>query len=116
MSTAENSGNFLKILKLLGKYADKVDEHLRKVEKEHEKIQAQKGKKRGRGSKITFLSHNSQEKLINVIGDQITGVIDQKIMDRLAWSLIVDSTPDIYPGICLCCQQSGLCHRIYPSV
>ena len=107
LSIAENSGNFLEVLKLLGKYDDKVDEHLRKVEKEHEKFQAQKGKKRGRGSLITFLSHNSQEKLINVIGDQITSVIDQKIEDCLAWSLIVDSTLDIAHK-----EQLSICARV----
>ena len=115
LSTAENSGNFLEVLKLLGRYGDKVDEHLRKVEKEHEKLRSQKSKKRGRGCKITFLSHNSQEKLIKLISGQITGVIVQKIKDCPAWSLIVDSTPDIAHKEKLSVLSAKF-HRTYPSV
>ena len=80
---------------------------MRKVEKEHEKLWSQKSKKRGRGCKITFLSHNSQEKLIKLIGDQITGIIVQKIKDCLAWSLIVDSTRDIAHK-----EQLNICVRV----
>ena len=109
LSAAVNNGNFLELLKLLGKYDSKVGEHLRKVEKEHKKLKAQKvkGKKRGRGSKITFLSHNSQEKLIKIIGNQITRVIARKIKKCLAWSLIVDTTPDITHK-----EELSICVRI----
>ena len=64
----------------------------------------------GRGSKITFLSNKTQEKLIRIIGEQITDIITQKIKECQAWSLIVDSTPDIVHK-----EQLSICVRIVAS-
>ena len=100
-----NNGNFLELLKLLAKYDDKINAHLHKVEAGQKKSRSQKEK--GRGSKITFLSDKSQNKLIGIIGDQITTVIVEKIQNCIAWSLIVDSTPDVAHK-----EQLSICVRI----
>ena len=54
-----------------------------KEDHEHVKIQSQKVKKKKkcRGSKITFLSNRSQNKLMSIVGDQITNIIIEKIKD-----------------------------------
>ena len=59
-----NNGKFLQILQLLGKYDEKIDSHLQKVKHDHAKSRAQK--KKGRGSKVTFMSDKSQNKLIRI--------------------------------------------------
>ena len=79
LDTDSISGNFLEVLKMLGSYDERIGAHLRKVKEDHKhvKIQSQKvkKKKKGPGSKITFLSNKSQNKLISIIGDQITNII-----------------------------------------
>ena len=109
LEAAVNNGNFLETLKLLAKYDSKIHEHLLKVESEQSKCRGEKGP-RGRGSKITFLSNKTQEKLIRIIGEQITDIITQKIKECQAWSLIVDSTPDIVHK-----EQLSICVRIVAS-
>ena len=103
-----NDGNFLEILQLLGKYDERLDSHLKKVKNEHVKIKkkAKKGKK-GRGSKVTFLSKNTQNRLIDIIGNQITEVIVEQIKNSIGWSIIVDSTPDVARK-----EQLSICVRI----
>ena len=100
-----NNGNFLQILQLLGKYDEKIDSHLQKVKHDQAKSRAQK--KKGRGSKVTFMSDKSQNKLIRMIGDQITTVIVEMIKNCIGWSLIVDSTPDVAHK-----EQLSICVRI----
>ena len=69
--------NFLETLILLTKYDGKIHDHLKKVQSEHKKSHNKKGPK-GHGPKITFMSNKSQEKLIHIIGGQITNGITQK--------------------------------------
>ena len=107
LEAAVNNGNFLETLKLLAKYDNKIHEHLLKVESEQSKCRGEKGPT-GRGSKITFLSNKTQEK--RIIGEQITDIITQKIKECQAWSLIVDSTPDIVHK-----EQLSICVRIVAS-
>ena len=78
------------------------------VKNEHAKIKkkAKKGKK-GRGSKVTFLSKNTQNRLIDIIGNQITEVIVEQIKNSIGWSIIVDSTPDVARK-----EQLSICVRI----
>lgn len=51
--------------------------------------------KTGRGSKLTFLSNDMQNKLITIIDNEITKVIVDKIRNSIAWSVILDTTPDV---------------------
>ena len=65
-----SNGNFIETLKLLAKYDGKIHDHLNiKVQSEHKKNPNKKSLK-GRGSKITFWSNKSPEKLIHLIGDK----------------------------------------------
>ena len=50
---------------------------------------------KGRGSWLTFLSNDIQNKIINIIGKEISSVIVQKIHSCKAWALIADTTPDV---------------------
>ena len=49
----------------------------------------------------------SQNKLMSIVGDQITNIIIEKIKDCNAWSLVVDSTPDVTHT-----EQLSMCVRI----
>ena len=55
------------------------------------------GKKgaKGRGSKLTFLSNDTQNNLINIIGKEIASQIVKGIGRCRAWALIADTTPDV---------------------
>lgn len=87
-----NHERFLDFLKLLERYDNKVEDHLQNFESEHKTLRnSKKVKKWDRGSKITFLSHNTQKKLIKIIGDQITEATVLRIKNFLTWFLIVDS-------------------------
>ena len=109
LDDAINNGNFLENLKLLAKYDVRIRDHLKKF------VFVQKSKKnkknikvrKGRGSKILFLSNRSQEKLIRIIGNQITKSVAKKMCESIAWSLIVDTTPDITSK-----EQVSICIRI----
>ena len=80
-----NTGIFLETLKLLSQYDQPINEHLEKVrfhQEEHSKtnISNKNGKGvKGRGSWLTFLSNDIQNKIINIIGKEISSVIVQKI-------------------------------------
>ena len=53
------------------------------------------------------MSDKSQNKLIRIIGDQITTVIVEMIKNCIGWSLIGDSTPDVAHK-----EQLSICVRI----
>ena len=91
-----NVGNFLEALKHLAVYDQTIAHHLAKVEVQHQKLEerkanTEKGDKRrkaGRGSKLTFLSNDTRNKLIAIIAtESVRG-------DCMAWALIADTTPD----------------------
>lgn len=98
-----NTGNFLETLKLLCKYDSVLEQHFEKIY-----ISSVKEKKtRGRGDKLTFLSKDSQNKLVNIIGQEIKSVIAKKIKSCRAWALIADTTPDVTQM-----EQLSICVRI----
>ena len=75
-----NNGNFLELLKLLGKYDSILGSHLKKVRTNQANTKAKGRKKKvGRGSKVTFLSKTIQNKLIDIIGNEIVCVIVEYI-------------------------------------
>ena len=69
------------------------------------------GKKgaKGRGSKLTFLSNDTQNNLINIIGKEIAiaSQIVKEIGSCRAWALIADTTPDVSHH-----EQLSICARI----
>ena len=98
-----NTGNFLEILKYLAEYDDVIAAHFEKVETEHRRLEEKKEgsvkgsktRKFGRGSKTTFLSNDSQNKLVDIISKEIVREIVDLIKDSVAWALIADTTPDV---------------------
>ena len=89
-----NSGNFIEVLKLISHYDTTVNRHLTDVNERQSKTSSDKEHK-GRGSKLTFLSKTTQNKLVSIISQNITNAVVKAIEHSRAWALIVDTTPDI---------------------
>lgn len=89
-----NHGNLLEILMTASKQDELLKAHLEKCGKFLVNDPEKKGA-RGRGSKVTFLSKTTFNKLI----DEIGGAIKKKIVDEIKesgmYSLMVDGTQDI---------------------
>ena len=74
-----NTGKFLEILKHVAHYDDVITAHLEKVENDHREMEEKKkGIKKGdkirhfgRGSNLTFVSNNIQNKLIDITAVKI---------------------------------------------
>ena len=49
----------------------------------------------GRGSKLTFMNNNIQNKLIGIISKEIALAIVNLMKDSIAWALMADTTPDV---------------------
>ena len=109
-----NTGNFLQTLKYLANYDDGIATHLEKVENNHREMEEKKkGSKKGdkirrfgRGSKLTFMSNDIQNKLIDIISKEIALEIVNLMKGSVAWALIADTTPDISKH-----KQLSLCVR-----
>ncbi len=107
---ALNTGNFLEALKYLSKHDATIDSHLEKARIDQEMLEARQGGRRGAkgtGSKLTFLSKNSQNTVINIIGEEIASEIVKMIRDCRAWALIADTTPDVSKH-----EQLSICVRV----
>ena len=98
-----NLGNFLEILKYLALYDVTMQKHLCDVKE----AQLEQHGRRGRGSKLTFLSNDTQNKLVSIISHQISQNIVKAIEKCKAWALIVDTTPDVTHH-----EQISICVRI----
>ena len=112
-----NNGNLLELLKLMSEYDATTKDHLSKVTAMHKKVPEQRGGKqgaKGRGSKLMFLSKDSQNKLIRIIGEEITSEVVEKVKTCRSWALIADTTPDVYGGICM--TKFITCKLIDPSL
>ena len=73
-----NTGNFLEALKYLADYDMTIRRHLEKVRQKQELLASKDGGAKGakgRGSKLTFLSNDSQNTLVAVIGNEIASKI-----------------------------------------
>lgn len=105
-----NKGNFLESLNYLSIYDVTIDNHLEKVRNQQALLRRRKGGKKGakgRGSKLTFLSNDTQNNVINIIGKEIASQIVKEIGNCKAWALIVDTTPDVSHH-----EQLSICARI----
>ena len=110
-----NTGNFLETLKYLANYDDVIATHLEKAEDDHrEMAEKKKGSKKedkirrfGRGSKLTFMSNDIQNKLIDIISKEIALEIVNLMKGSVAWALIADTTPDVSKH-----EQLSLCVRV----
>ena len=105
-----NNGNFLESLNYLSAYDVTTANHLEKVRNQQAMTKRRKGGEKGakgRSSKLTFLSNNTQNNLINIIGKEIASQIVKEIGSCRAWALIADTTPDVSHH-----QQLSICARI----
>ena len=110
MRETQNSGNFLELLKLLSQHDTTIKDHLEKVKQSQEKIcpsSEEVPKLKGRGSKLTFLSNRTQNKMIDIVSSAIKTEISRQINDGLAWALMADTTPDVSRQ-----EQLSICVRI----
>ena len=91
-----NTGNFLEALKYLSEYDPVLNSHLVKVKaQQQEKHVGAKDGKVGRGKKLTFLSMNTQNKIIDIVGKELVAEISSMIRECRAWALIADTTPHV---------------------
>ena len=93
----------MELLKYLSGHVEVLRIHLQNVELQQEK-QIRKQKQKERGRKLTFFSKSVQNKLINIIGNELTREISKMVQNCRALALIADTTPDINKH-----QQLSLC-------
>lgn len=99
----QGAGNFLNLLNILAQYdillAKKLSE-----------IKQSSCDKKGRGSRLTFLSNNTQDKLTAVMAGLVRDKIKQEIDRALFFSVAVDGTTDI-----TLCEQEAIVVRYVKS-
>ena len=100
-SHSSNQGNFLALVKLLAKYDETLVHHLTDMKRKKSLSSRKKkeGKQRrtkgsGRGNLVTFLSAESQNKLINSIANKILHVILDEIKTVHYNRIAMDSPTD----------------------
>ncbi|XP_025416074.1 uncharacterized protein LOC112687548 [Sipha flava] len=76
-----NNGNYLGLVELLGKYDNKMKEHLNR-------ITTQK-------LNLTYYSKDIQNELINLMASKVLEIIQQKVQVAKYFSVILDCTPDV---------------------
>ena len=81
LSSNENSGNFLELVKFLGNYDPVVREHLTR-------IQAQP-------NTVSYLSPAIQNEFISILGQHVLDKILDDIREAKYYSIMFDSTPDL---------------------
>ncbi len=86
MDDMKPKGNFLALVRLLSKYDETLEKHIKEIEQEKLKRKSKKKNKKkkvyrgesrkkttgGRGNLVTFLSGESQNKIISAAGKKIT--------------------------------------------
>ena len=92
------TGNFLEALKYLSVYDPVLNSHLEKV-KAQQQEKHMGAKDVGRGKKLTFLSMNTQNKIIDIVGKEIAAEISSMIHGCRA--LIADTTPSMNSLVCV---------------
>ena len=103
-------GIFLESLNYLSAYDATTANRLEKVRNQQAMTKRRKGGKKGakgRGSKQTFLSNDTQNNLINIIGKEKASQIVKEIGSCRAWALIADTTPDVSHH-----ERLSICARI----
>ena len=94
-------GNFLAIADLLAKYDNVLANHLKNVKEQKakrslkkERKTDKKSKSSGRGNLITYLSSDSQNKIINSVSAHILQIILEEMKMSRYCSICMDSTTD----------------------
>ena len=92
-SFQSGAGKFLNLVNLLGIYDKTVSAKLHQL-REHYQHRPGEGPKE-RGSKISLLSNNTQDKLVNTMGNLVRKEIVECVNESVFYSLSVDGTTDI---------------------
>jgi len=77
-----NRGNFLELLKVIGRHSAPVMMHLEKINKSN-------------NNRLTFMSSKSQEKLLSILGEMVRAQILKDVKNACHFSVIIDTTTDI---------------------
>ena len=93
------TGNFCSVVNFLAKYDAPLTNHLRavrnsKLKRKRKPIGKTKAKRSGTGNLVSFMSADSQNKIINSIGNQLQKVIVGEINDAGMYSIAMDCTTD----------------------
>ncbi len=100
---------FLNLVNLLGKYDKTVSTKLHKLREHYVHYQHRPGEgPKGRGSKISLLSNNTQDKLVKTMGDLVKTEIVKCVNDAVFYSISADGTTDIS----LCEQMAITLHFV----
>lgn len=81
LSSTQNAGNFLELIKFLGKYDPVVREHL---------VRAQ-----AKPNTVSYLSPLIQNEFISILGRRVLDVILEEVREAKYYAIIFDSTPDL---------------------
>jgi len=87
-------GNFLDILLLLKKYDVVLSEHIDSITK-NASVNHKKGKGKGRGASLTFISKTTVNMVIDSISYLMKKSISDEIRDAVMFSVQLDTTQDI---------------------
>ena len=98
------AGKFLNLVNLLGIYDKTVSTKLLQI-RDHHQHNPDKGPK-GRGSRITLLSNNTQDKLVCTMGNLVRKEIVKCLNDTVFYSISADGTTDI-----TLCEQMAITLR-----
>lgn len=77
-----NRGNFLELLKVIGRHSAPVMMHLEKINKSN-------------NNRLTFMSSKSQEKLLSILGEMVRAQILKDVKNACHFAVIIDTTTDI---------------------
>ena len=96
-----NHGNYLELVKLIAESDEKLNEHIDKIVQTSKRALAKRAKdgkhdgNYGRGSLVTFLSHDITNRIINIVKDFIQGTIIDEAKRAGMFSVEMDTTQDI---------------------
>lgn len=93
-------GNFLEIVKLVANFDPVLKNHIDEISKKSLKMKFSTDSKnikgpKGRGSFNTYLSKNTFNKIIIIIGNLMKEKIAQEVIEAKIFSLEIDSTQDV---------------------
>ncbi|KAF0691945.1 zinc finger MYM-type protein 1-like, partial [Aphis craccivora] len=81
--TSDNQGNFLELVHLLGKYNPYLSCHLQKISENAQK------------NRLTFLSNDSQNKMLQILSDMVREQILSEIKKSGMFAVIIHTTTDL---------------------
>ena len=116
-----NHGNYMELVKLISEFDIALKEHINKVHTASSKAlntiicAGQQLGNYGRGSLVTFLSHNMTSRIVRIICDLVQESIVREVKEAGMFSVELDTTQDIMTqvqcSIVLCYVYEGVVHE-----